>query len=437
MNSIVIVNASPNTGNMGVTALCLSALHGLKERVGHRLVVADNGRGFRKGIWTVGTREIHADLMPLSPIRRYWRSDCLKTVKVLSSIGGIGSRTAREMVKASVILDVSGGDSFTDLYGEKRFRAMIDTKKIAIENGIPLILLPQTLGPFTDPDRRAEAEDVLRKATAVFVRDLKSFEYLRSVLGKDFDPSRHQLGLDMAIGMPTTVPDIAPQKIVAEWLFDADRSYPVFGLNTSGLLCSMGNGAKKAYGLADTHLNQLEVIARTALDSEPNSRLLLVPHVIRPSGDPESDRDAAMDLKERLMAYGNRIQVLPQFYSATELKWIISQLDWFAGARMHATIAGFSTATPTMGLGYSDKAYGVFDSCDIGAQVADLRKLSLDQLAHATRQSVNIRHLTRVVLQNNHAALMQKSRVQMDTIAAVINSVSGEAACGFDQPKVA
>jgi hypothetical protein len=72
---------------------------------------------------------------------------------------------------------------------------------------------------------------------------------------------------------------------------------------------------------------------------------------------------------------GDRVAVLGGRPNAMELKWTLSRLDWFAGARMHATIGAFSSGVPTLGLGYSDKAQGVFAECGIGDEVADLRRL--------------------------------------------------------------
>lgn len=424
MKKIALLNASPNSGNMGVSALCISAVYGLQNTGSHQIQIAHNGRDFEKVSWTLKGRKINADLIPLSPIRRYWRGDCLKTVHFLSSFGGIGSRTAKELVNSSVILDVSGGDSFTDLYGQRRFQAMIETKEIALKKNIPLILLPQTIGPFKNPDNKERADNILRRAAAIFVRDVRSFEYIQEVLGDAFNPGRHKLALDMALGMPSSDMLISPQKRVAEWLSDQNRDFPVFGLNTSGLLVSAGKAAKDSYGLQDPHLCQLEAIARRALQYEPKSRLLLVPHVVRPSGHPESDWDAAMDLKKRLLDFGDRVEVLPQFYSAPELKWIISRLDWFAGARMHSTIAGISSGVPTMGLAYSDKAYGVFERCRIGSSVADLRTLDTEQLADMTEQSLAIRGCTRAVLEEGcitiHAAIEQQFR----DLASIIEEVS-------------
>ena len=154
---ITVLNAAPNTGNQGASALCLSAVDGLARRGAVDIAVHDHGRGHRRESWVIDGRRIDVNLIGLSHIRRPWRGDCLRTVRAAARLGGIGNPAARVIAKSRAVLDVSGGDSFTDLYGEKRFRAMVLSKRLALDNGLPLILLPQTLGPFRDPGRRAEA----------------------------------------------------------------------------------------------------------------------------------------------------------------------------------------------------------------------------------------------------------------------------------------
>ena len=50
--------------------------------------------------------------------------------------------------KYDFIIDIGEGDSFTDIYGFKRFFALWLTKVIVINRNIPLIIAPQTIGPF-------------------------------------------------------------------------------------------------------------------------------------------------------------------------------------------------------------------------------------------------------------------------------------------------
>ena len=65
----------------------------------------------------------------------------------------------------------------------------------------------------------------------------------------------------------------------------------------------------------------------------------------------------------------------PVLRSPGETKWLISQLDWFCGTRMHATIAALSSGVPVSAIAYSAKVQGVFETCGQGDAVADARTL--------------------------------------------------------------
>jgi polysaccharide pyruvyl transferase WcaK-like protein len=411
---ITLLNAAPDTGNQGVSALCHAAVAGLARRGIGPLTVADHGRGLREAHW--GYADVR--LIGLTHHRRYWRGDSLRTAHALVRLGGGASPAARTVARSRAVLDVSGGDSFTDLYGPKRFRAMVLTKRLALDAGVPLILLPQKLGPFLDPRNQAEAVSILRRAAAVWVRDAGSLAFLAEALGDAFDPARHRLGLDMAVALPARRPDLDPA--LDAWLAPG-RGFPLAGINVSGLLGNESGRARREFGLADSHPAQIEAMARALLEADPELRLLLVPHVHRPGGHPESDYGAARALASRLGSeVRDRVALVGGEPDAMELKWILGHLDWFAGARMHATIGAFSSGTPTLGLGYSDKAQGVFAECGIGEEVADLRRLDAPALAERAVASYRGRARQREDLVRRVGALRARAEREMDDIVRQI-----------------
>ena len=56
------------------------------------------------------------------------------------------------------------------------------------------------------------------------------------------------------------------------------------------------------------------------------------------------------------------INVSPYFTSPMEAKSYISNMDVFIGARMHATIAAYSSGVPTIPFAYSRKFTGLYNS---------------------------------------------------------------------------
>ena len=98
----------------------------------------------------------------------------------------------------------SGGDTI-DLYGRERFELITYPKRIAQLYGQPLVLMPQTIGPFSDPGVREEAKRYLTYASLIYTRDARSTDYLRNLMGSEFDPQRRH-GVDMVFLLPTIDP---------------------------------------------------------------------------------------------------------------------------------------------------------------------------------------------------------------------------------------
>ncbi|KIC19918.1 hypothetical protein RA20_11460 [Leisingera sp. ANG-Vp] len=385
---------------------------GLSCRGASAITVADHGRGLRQADWGYAT----VNLVGLTHNRRFWRGDNLRAAHAWARAGGGLNAPARTVASSRAVLDISGGDSFTDVYGPKRFRAMILTKRLALDAGVPLILLPQKLGPFSNPAFKSEAVAVLRAASAVWVRDAPSYDFLRDALGDGFDPERHRLGVDVAVALPSVRPS-GLETLAESWL-DSSRAFPLAGLNVSGLLCNDRETASRRFGLKDFHTDQADALAQALLRVHPGLRLLLVPHVHRPGGDAESDLDAARALKTRLGALGaDRVLVLEEHLNPMELKWVLSRLDWFAGARMHATIGAFSSGVPTLGLGYTDKAQGVFDECGIGGEVVDLRTSDARQVAERAAASFSSRAALKHDLAGRIEGVKARASREMSVIA--------------------
>ena len=166
------------------------------------MTVADHGRGLRRSDWGYTS----VNLVGLTNSKRFWRGDNLRTAHAMVRAGGLISAPARAVTRSRAVLDISGGDSFTDIYGAKRFQAMALSKRMALNAEVPLILLPQKLGPFQDRVNEEEAVKILRRAEAVWVRDAQSYDFLQDRLGSGFDPGKHRLGVDVAVSLPAKEP---------------------------------------------------------------------------------------------------------------------------------------------------------------------------------------------------------------------------------------
>lgn len=408
---ICVLGASPDTGNLGVSALMTSIVRGVHDRCADaQVTVFDNGLGQRHGTLRTTSGEITYQRLGIRLSRRVHLRESLANMQVSQRLGGMGNPGVAAIADADAVWDVSGGDSFTDLYGDRRFRQVVDPKDLVLRIGTPLVLLPQTYGPFTDPARRRRARRIVGKALQAWARDIDSFERLDELL-VNVDPERHRCGVDLSFGMEPLEPTGRLPGRLTQWL-DADRSHPVVGLNVSGLLHNQD--ARSQFSLSIDYRELISRLLRRLLD-ETDARIVLVPHVRGYSF--ESDDVAVTDVAAAAPAgSSDRIEVVRDEFDASGMKWLISRLDWFNGTRMHATIAALSTGVPVSAVAYSDKTRGVFESCELADAVIDARAVTTDHALAAIWQSWQDRSAVRTHLAASVPRVRDAAHAQMDQI---------------------
>jgi polysaccharide pyruvyl transferase WcaK-like protein len=411
-----VFGASPSTGNQGVNALCWSTLEGLASRGCAETHV------FEYGTATGSARfgELCYTLHGVTVGKRLWRSNHLGVARLAALVGLRRHQLVDTVQDADLVLDVSGGDSFTDLYGSARFRNIVAPKQIALSLGRRLVLLPQTYGPFTREKNQRIAKRLIAGATLAYARDPDSFARLQALLGEQFDPARHRQGVDLAFGLQPRRPHALDINLATALLARCDR--PIIGLNISGLIANRPREAVDRFGLNCDYLSMMrELIVR--LLEETDAQLLIVPHVHAPAGHYESDLEASQYVLDSLpepyrREADERATVVTGDLDACELKWIISQCEWFCGTRMHATIAALSSGVPTAALAYSLKTRGVFETCGVAECVVDLRKCTHVEALERIMCTWHLRHQMVATLERNLPMVRVQAKRQMDEIAA-------------------
>lgn len=248
-----------------------------------------------------------------------------------------------DLARLDILIDIGAGDSFADIYSDKRFAYIITTKALAIARGKPLILAPQTIGPFTRQPHTRLAAWACNRAAVVFARDPLSM----AVLKKLSPGADARQVIDVAFALPFDPP---PAR---------DPAITRVGLNVSGLLMSGGYAGGNEYGLSIDYpaLTRRLIAAFLAM---PHTEVHLVPHVYAP-GLPRDDDGAAADA---LHAEFPATRRHPDFASPSAAKSFIAGLDFLIGARMHATIAAYSAGVPVIPISYSRKFEGLYGGLD-------------------------------------------------------------------------
>lgn len=236
-----------------------------------------------------------------------------------------------------LVFDIGEGDSFADIYGIKRFLIFSANKYFAIKSQVPLIIAPQTIGPFNNYISSIIATYLLRRSQAVYTRDHKSSDYL-----KKMKVGHHEVS-DVAFLLP----------------FDQKNKIDnSVGINVSGLLWHGGYTKKNQFNLSVNYQKLIVDLINGFIERE--QKIYLVAHVISDTDGVEDDYRTAEKIKAEYFLENDLVMVAPKFTSPIEAKSFISSMKFFLGSRMHATIGAISAGVPTIPLAYSRKFSGVF-----------------------------------------------------------------------------
>ncbi len=413
---LCLFGASPDTPNLGVSALYFSVMNAIVTRYPDAdITVFDHSRAVRRVEQRIAGRDVPIRRIGANMSRRYYSPNSLVNMKVSAALGGLGNPGVMAISGSDGVLDISGGDSFSDIYGTNRFMKMVLPKEICLRTGAPLVLLPQTYGPFNNPEYLERASRIVRGATMAFARDQRNYDMLCEMLGTAPDEKRHYNGVDVAFALPKEQPDSIPEP-VRSWI-EGPRERPVIGFNVSGLVYDPQMDEGNTFGFKADYHDAVHGILQRLLD-ETDARIVLIPHVLSTNrqNSEMSDTEACHLTARHLGADPDRLCVLDHAYNPMGIKWVISQLDFMCGTRMHATIAGLSSRVPTATIAYSKKALGVFESCGQGDRVADPRVLDTGECIDHIWQSWLVRDQARAGLEQNVGTVLERAQAQSDAM---------------------
>jgi len=406
---ICLLGASFDTGNMGVSALAESSIKVILNRWPDARVIL-LGAGMEEGEHhlRLRDRDVQIDILRMRFSRNMFQRShfCMLLLNAIllkllpfrrfRNLLSATNPYVRTLIETDKVFDITGGDSFSDIYGMRRFLVWGFLQKWLITQfGKELVLLPQTYGPFKRSITRLMAKCILKRASAVYARDHGSIEYIRNLSNHSMD------------GKIRFMPDVAfildsrePEHIdVGALNSKRMKDTIIVGFNISGLLFGGGYTQENMFGLK-TSYSELVYSVVDMLMKDKRLLVLLVPHVFAPSGNVESDPDACLKVYEKLnKKYPGRIFLTQGRYNQNEIKYIIGLCDFFIGSRMHACIAALSQSIPAVGIAYSKKFQGVFESIGLGNCVADAYRCNKDELLSIVEAAFEGRDQTRTHLE--------------------------------------
>ncbi len=344
-----IITGVTSFRNHGVEALVTTLLEQLRTRLPHpEFLVLDRVPEYDASRVTSPDVRFALDLTFKPSISTRARAMLLKLSDQVKALAPDYQAVLAEFESADLAV-ATGGDVFGSEYGHRSLLSHLAPLKVALGCGKPVFFAAQSIGPFkTDADRKVFLE-VAEHAAGISVREGKSYDYLTQELRLPASLVTHTADPAFLLSKPEPA---RLARLRAYHGFSSDR--PLVALAPSQAICNWMNSD-------DTqHFDVWCAVVRLILD-ELGADIILVPHVqeLSPKND---DRILATEII-RHFDFDPRLQIAGGDYSASEFKGIISQCDMVVGERMHACIAGLSSAVCTVAIGYSIKAEGIL--CDL------------------------------------------------------------------------
>lgn len=299
-----------------------------------------------------------------------------------------------ELKKCDIFFDIGEGDSFSDIYGFKRLAKLLISKAMVTILRKPLILSPQTIGPFKNPVYLAASKFIMQKCNRVIARDHESAKLIHALKLKNVGEA-----IDVAFKLPYTKLGCSSNQITK------------VGLNISALLFHGGYNGKNQFSLKSDYADLTRKLVK-ALLSNKNLEVHLIPHVTPNDFPEEDDYKSSLIIKHEFP----NVVLSPRFSDPIEAKSYISGLDFFIGARMHATIAAFSSHVPVIPLAYSRKFTGLYESINY-RRVIDLRTVDSEQCVSSILKAIEERHNISSEIKNSETEIENRIQAYKNIIA--------------------
>ena len=411
---LCLLGADFNTNNMGVSALAVGTITCVLHRfpTAEIILLGYAKKGFTQ-LLTLGNREVSLKFVNMRFSKKFYLSNHIAML-ILFSLGLklVPSRNLlkrlirrntclRQIEEADVIASMAGGDSFSDIYGLRRFIYGSLPQLLALFMNKKLVLLPQTLGPFEGKMVRAIAKYILTRAQIVYSRDYTGLRNMRNLLGPNHK-EKLRFSPDVAFVLEPSEP--ASTDLIGLPKQRREDS-PLVGINISGLLFMGGYTRDNMFGLRVEYDKLMDALIELFI-RQKNADVVLIPHVF--GRESESDSPVCEKTYEAFRTrYPGKIGWISGCYNQNEIKHIIGHCDFFVGSRMHACIAALSQNIPAVAVAYSDKFLGVMETVGVGALVADARKMSSEEILGVVNRAFEQRASLRRELQQKMPSIRQ------------------------------
>ena len=238
---------------------------------------------------------------------------------------------------------------------------------LAQRAGKPVLLFPQSFGPFYWKLDRMLVRRLMKKVTRAWSREALSSKTLREMNVTNFEECP-----DVAFSILPEPDPAAP---------DVSAGSPRIGVTLLDWRYAIPGG--DATGL-EAYVKRLADTMKGVLASYPGAKFYIFPQVtVTSSYAPNEDIAVSKMLLTMMPEHATMIDTR-QCRTPEALAALYQQMDVFIGSRMHSTIFALCASTPTIALAYQPKTAGTFALLGLGDCTMPIDKFQTEQLLEKT-----------------------------------------------------
>lgn len=295
------------------------------------------------------------------------------------------------MLNADVMVVKGGGIFIGDPGLKSRLRLWKKLYPIALAGllRVPVVLFPQTIGPFASKVDVILTRWVLNPTALIMVRERKSLNTLRNIR-----ITKPQIFVvpDMGFGVGKVnieVPDVSSS-------IDSSSHKARIGITIRPWSFP---GRKESSVLYNQYVVAVEKAA-VELAKRFSAKFLIIQQVFGP-GLEEDDRPVSELLFKRLRANGVDVQILPVRTSLEEHIVLYKALSVLIATRMHSAISAMRWGVPVVMISYSpNRDYGIMEMMDLGEYVFPIDSVSATDIYQSVAGLLSNRNISFKILKN-------------------------------------
>ena len=410
---VVAITAASYSGNKGAAAMLQSSIKQLYKKYGEQLKI---------NLMSVYPEEDKEqiphnfiNIVSCKPEQLLFQAFPLAILyKGLGWIPGVKSLIKKNNIikaytKTDLVVD-EAGISFVDSRGFVMNTYAFVCAAVPMLVGTPVVKYSQAMGTFKNPYNRFLAKWILPKISLICARGQGTYDNLAGIgITKNV-----KLCADGAFTMEDDEKwDKEVNRVCKE-----DRFYTknVIGLSISSVVEKKCNKLNIDY--------QKDMIQLVDYLNEKGYPVLLIANAARINSEKPRNNDLMVgDAIYEGVANKDMVRWYHKEMDAEEIRAYISKCRYLIASRFHAMIGALEKQVPVLLIGWSHKYQEVLDMFELGQYAIDFSKLDISLIEKEFEKFVQDENSIRRRLKENHSAVMESSRKNIEYISEVLDEI--------------